>query len=117
MIFSNKKASAVERLDHYTEKDMLKIAALVPKSKTDLRNIATFIFLYISEMRITAFQTVPIKDVFIDIGFVVQDPSNRTYTKLNKSGETILLNNADLMKVIKNGTILSVRIALRIQHG
>ena len=45
--------------------------------------------------------SLPIKDVFIDERFIVQDPSNGTYTKLNKSGETILLDCPEIMKVVK----------------
>ena len=80
---------------------MLKIAELKPKSTNDLRNIAAFLFLYISGIRIAAFLSLPIKDVFLDERFIVQDPSNGTYTKLNKSGETILLDCPEIMKVVK----------------
>ncbi len=95
------KRSSIEKLNHYTEEDMLKIAALKPKSMNDLRNIAAFLFLYLSGIRIAAFLSLPIKDVFLDEGFIIQDPSNGTYTKLNKSGETILLDCPEIMEVVK----------------
>ena len=42
------KTTDLEKLDFYTEEDMLKIAQLTPLSVIDLRNIAAFIFIYLS---------------------------------------------------------------------
>ena len=65
------KTTDLEKLDFYTEEDMLKIAQLTPLSVIDLRNIAAFIFIYLSGMRITAFLSMPIFSVHLEDGFVV----------------------------------------------
>lgn len=95
------KTTDLEKLDFYTEEDMLKIAQLTPLSVIDLRNIAAFIFIYLSGMRITAFLSMPIFSVHLEDGFVVQNPSDGTYTKLNKAGNTVLLDNPILLEVVK----------------
>ena len=100
------KTTDLEKLDFYTEEDMLKIAALIPKSIIDLRNIAAFIFIYLSGMRITAFLSMPIYSVNLEDGIVVQNPSDGTYTKLNKAGRTVLLDNPILLEVVKRWDML-----------
>lgn len=95
------KINSMDKLEYYTESDMLKIAAIKRISITDLRNIAAFIMLYLSGMRIAAFLTIPIKDIDLGRGILIQDPANGTYTKLNKKGETVLLDHPILLEIVR----------------
>ena len=77
---------------------MQKVAMLESVTLFELRTIAAFLFMFLSGMRISAFLSLPIKAFDSEKKIVLQNPTEGTYTKLNKFITTKLLDNPIMMK-------------------
>lgn len=96
-----KTIDGVQEIDFYSLDKVLRICELKPDSMRIRRAIAALAFLLLSGMRISAFLTLPIKDVNLDAHTVRQLPADGVCTKYNKAAITTLLVNTKLMKIIR----------------
>ena len=96
-----KSIEGIHEIVFYTLDEVQKICDLRPESMRLKRAIAALAFLLLSGMRISAFFTLPIKNVNLDSYTVRQLPSDGVCTKYNKAAITTLLVNTKLMKIIK----------------
>ena len=96
-----KTIEGVNEIVFYTLEEVQRICELNPESMRLRRAIAALAFLLLSGMRISAFLTLPIKDVNLDSYTVRQLPSDGVCTKYNKAAVTTLLINSKLMRIIR----------------
>ena len=101
MIKPEKTIEGVHEIYYYTLDDVQRICDLQTDNIRLRRAIAALAFLLLSGMRISAFFTLPIKDVNLDSRTVRQLPTDGVCTKYNKAAITTLLMNSRLMKIIK----------------
>ena len=100
-ITPEKSIEGVNEIDFYSLEEVKRICDLEPESMRLRRAIAALAFLLLSGMRISAFLTLPIKDVNLDNYTVRQLPADGVCTKYNKAAVTTLLINSKLMKIIR----------------
>ena len=91
----------VQEIIFYSLEDVQRICELQPESMRLRRAIAALAFLLLSGMRISAFLTLPIKDVNLNAHTVKQLPADGVCTKYNKAAITTLLINKKLMRIIR----------------
>lgn len=95
----NQQETIKEHL-YYRLEDMMKIAALIPKTLIEKRGQAAMVFLYLSGMRVGAFLTLSIECVDLSQMKIYQVPSMGVSTKFHKAGITTLLNIPELLKIV-----------------
>jgi len=93
--------NAVRQYQEYTLDDVRKIMELVPHEIRIQRDIAATAFLFLSGMRVGAFETMPIKSVDIEHLTVKQFPEWGVHTKNNKRATTFMLNIPDLLEMAR----------------
>ncbi len=95
-----KSIEDVQEIYFYTLEDVQKICELKPENMRLRRAIAALAFLLLSGMRISAFFTLPIKNVDLKTHTVHQLPSDGVCTKYNKAAITTILINSKLMEIV-----------------
>ncbi len=100
-ITPEKTIEGVNEIVFYSLEEVQLICKLEPESMRLRRAIAALAFLLLSGMSISAFLTLPIKDVNLDSYTVRQLPSDGVCTKYNKAAVTTLLINSKLMRIIR----------------
>lgn len=97
-----KRPGKLQDASYYTREELEKICAVRPTNLRMQRMIAAIAFLLLSAMRISAFLTLPIKNVFITAKTIKQTPEDGVCTKGNKAAVTSLLRISSLLKIVKD---------------
>ena len=96
-----KRPGSLPDVKYYTKEELEKICEVVPVNRRMQRMIAAIAFLLLSGMRISAFMTLPIKNVSIMAKTIVQNPEDGVCTKGNKAAVTTLLKISKLIEIVK----------------
>lgn len=94
--------SRLQERSYWKLEDVKKIAALKPSTLRERRDIAALVFLFLSGMRIGAFNTLPLDCVDMKTNRVMQLPEKGVQTKNDKAAVTFLLPIQDLLGVVKD---------------
>ena len=86
---------------YYTKEELEKICAIQPKNLRMKRMIAAIAFLLLTGMRISAFLTLPIKNVSIQAKTIKQNPEDGVCTKGNKAAVTTILKISKLLEIVE----------------
>lgn len=96
-----KRPGKLPDIEYYTKEELEQICNVVPENLRMQRMIAAIAFLLLTGMRISAFLTLPIKNVSITAGTVDQVPEDGVCTKGNKAATTSIYKISKLIKIVK----------------